>query len=215
MQSALIQVILTGLLASSSIASPLRKRADDVVQGRLGSDGYWNDYDGKRTMGWGWPRNSHITGGLNHYTMYEGNGSVASGWPDELTWVSFNNLWVTSQQTILRSCDILYNTTNNSDQEIRDLYDAIKTVAHETRVDHRFILAAVIQETRGCVRAKTSVSPDGIKNPGLLQSFKGTYTCNDEKGKVTTPCPRKTILGMIRDGGASMSMNSKDVCADH
>ena len=143
-----------------------------------------------------------LSGGLNHYTMYEGNGSVASGWPDDLTWVSFNNLWVTSQQSIARSCGILYNTTNNSEQETQDLYDGIKTVAHETRVDHRFILAAVMQETRGCVRAKTSVSPDGIKNPGLLQSFKGTFSCNDENGKVTTPCPRDTIFGMLRDGVA-------------
>jgi hypothetical protein len=134
--------------------------------------------------------------------MYTGNGSIASGWPAELSWVSFNNLWVTSQHTISRSCNILYNTTNNSDQEITDLYNAIKQVAHETRVDHRFILAAIMQETKGCVRARTSVSPDGIKNPGLLQSFKGTFTCNDENGKVTTPCPKETILGMVRDGVA-------------
>ena len=134
--------------------------------------------------------------------MYSGNGSVASGWPDELTWVSFNNLWVTSQSTISRSCDILYNTTNNSDQETADLYDSIKQISHETRIDHRFILAAVMQETRGCVRAKTSVSPDGIKNPGLLQSFKGTFTCNDENGKTKSPCPKDQIMGMIRDGVA-------------
>lgn len=81
-----------------------------------------------------------------------------------------------------------------------DLYNAIKQVAHETRVDHRFILAVVLQETKGCVRAKVTVSPDGIRNPGLLQSFKGTHTCNDGPGKVTDPCPTSEILGMIRDG---------------
>ena len=140
-------------------------------------------------------------GGLNNYTMYTGSGSSADGWPNELTWISFNNLWVTSQSSIARSCDILYNTTNNSDKEITDLYNAIKTVAHETRVDHRFILAAVMQETRGCVRAEVSVSPDGIRNPGLLQSFKGTHGCNDGDGKVQQPCPQSEILGMVRDGG--------------
>ena len=89
-----------------------------------------------------------------------------------------------------------------SDQEIQDLYDSIKVVAHETRVDHRFILAAIMQETKGCVRAKTSVSPDGtVVNPGLLQSFRGTYSCNDQNGKVQTPCPREIIEGMIHDGG--------------
>ena len=57
-----------------------------------------------------------------------------------------------------------------------------------------------MQETKGCVRAETSVSPDGVRNPGLLQSFKGSHSCNDD-GKVQTPCPRDTIIGMISDGG--------------
>jgi hypothetical protein len=136
--------------------------------------------------------------------MYEGNGSIASGWPSELTWVSFNNLWVTSRSQIARSCDTLYKAPNMSDQEIQDLYDSIKLVAHETRLDHRFILAALMQETKGCVRAKTSVSPDGtVVNPGLLQSFRGTHSCNNEKGKMQTPCPREIIEGMVRDGGES------------
>lgn len=139
-------------------------------------------------------------GGSNHYVQYEGNGSVAAGWPAVLTWVSFNDLWVASLHSISRSCDQLYKVPNNSDQETQDLKDAINSVAHESRVDHRFILAAIMQETKGCVRAATSESPDGIRNPGLLQSFKGTFSCND-KGKVQTPCPREQILGMITDGG--------------
>ena len=58
-----------------------------------------------------------------------------------------------------------------------------------------------MQETRGCVRAKVSVSADGIRNPGLLQSFKGTHSCNDGDGKVKEPCPQSEILGMVNDGG--------------
>lgn len=117
-----------------------------------------------------------------------------------LTWVSYNDLWTASLHDISRSCDTLYKVPNNSEQETQDLYDAIKTVAHESRVDHRFILAAVMQETKGCVRALTSESPDGIKNPGILQSFKGNHTCNED-GKVKTPCPRDEIIGMISEGG--------------
>jgi hypothetical protein len=132
--------------------------------------------------------------------MYEGNGSVAAGWPDALTWNSFNDIWVASQHAISRSCDSIYGVPNNSGDETQALYDAIKQVAHETRVDHRFILAAVMQESKGCVRAKTSVSPDGIKNPGILQTFKGTHSCNED-GKVLNPCPKDQILGMIADGG--------------
>lgn len=33
-------------LAVSILASPLIKRAEDVVQGALGTDEYWNEYDG-------------------------------------------------------------------------------------------------------------------------------------------------------------------------
>jgi len=132
--------------------------------------------------------------------MYAGNGSRAAGWLAEEHWVSFNEMWITNAHIIARSCNILYNQTNNNAQETQDLYDAIKQVAHETRVDHRFIMAAVMQETKGCVRAESSVSPDGIHNPGLLQDFKGTHSCNDD-GKVQNPCPKDQILGMVRDGG--------------
>ncbi|KIY00042.1 uncharacterized protein Z520_04680 [Fonsecaea multimorphosa CBS 102226] len=179
-------VLLTSLLSACTSAVPLTKRATDVVQGKLGSDGFWNDYDG----------------GQNNYIQYTGNGSVASGWPSSLSWISFNDMWVANQKTMSRSCNHLYNQPNNSDQEIQDIYDAIKQISQETRVDHRFILAAVMQETGGCVRAKTTVSPDGtVRNPGILQSFRGNHTCNDN-GKVQNPCPKDQILGMISDGVA-------------
>ncbi|KAH0844130.1 hypothetical protein AYO21_02115 [Fonsecaea monophora] len=178
-------VLFTSLLAAYTSAIPLVKRATDVVQGKLGSDGFWNDYDG----------------GQNSYTQYTGNGSIASGWPSSLSWISFNDMWVANQKIITRSCNNLYKQPNNSDREIQDLYNAIKQVSQQTRVDHRFILAAVMQETGGCVRAKTTVSPDGtVRNPGLLQSFRGTHSCNDD-GKVQNPCPKDQILGMIQDGG--------------
>jgi hypothetical protein len=135
--------------------------------------------------------------------MYTGNGSIAAGWPAELTWVSFHDLWCINQHIIARSCSSDYNTTDNSDQEMQELQDAINVVSHETRVDHRFILAAIMQETKGCVRAATSISQDGIHNPGLLQDFKGIYTCNSD-GKILTPCPKEQIVGMVREGGKSM-----------
>lgn len=119
-----------------------------------------------------------------------------------MQWGSFNDLWTANQHIISRSCDTLYNATNNSDQETQDLYNAIKEVSRTTRVDHRFILAVIMQETKGCVRAGTTKSPDGIVNPGLLQSFKGTHSCNQD-GKVQSPCPTDQILGMVQDGGMS------------
>jgi hypothetical protein len=101
-----------------------------------------------------------------------------------------------------------------SDQEINDLKGAIRQVSQQTRVDHRFILAAVMQETQGCVRAKTSTSPDGtVQNPGILQSFNGTHSCN-QNGKVSTPCPQKEILGMVLDGVAGTTATGHGFASD-
>lgn len=188
----------------TTFAGPLIKRSNDVVQGPLGTDEYWNDYNGTTPMfsvAGGQKLILRLLGGANHYEFYSGNGSIAAGWPPVQMWVSFNDLWVASQHIISRSCDQVYQVPNNSEQETQDLYDAIKAVSHQSRVDHRFILAAVMQETKGCVRAKTSSSPDGIRNPGLLQTFMGTFSCNDGDGKAKVPCPHEQILGMISDGG--------------
>ncbi|OCT53794.1 putative exo-beta- -glucanase protein [Cladophialophora carrionii] len=184
---ALSRLVLLALLPiASTLASPLIKRENDVVQGKLGTDGFWNDYDG----------------GRNNYIQYTGDGSSKAGWPSDLSWISFNDMWVANQNIISRSCNRLYDVPNMTFLEIQDLYDSIKLVSQQTRVDHRFILAAVLQETKGCVRAKTSVSPDGtVRNPGILQSFRGNHTCNDD-GKVQNPCPKAQILGMLQDGVA-------------
>lgn len=49
------QIIVASLLAAVARAAPLVDRADtttvSVVQGLLGSDGYWNDFDGQHFLG--------------------------------------------------------------------------------------------------------------------------------------------------------------------
>lgn len=84
---------------------------------------------------------------------------------------------------------------------MQDLKDAINQVAHESRVDHRFILALVLQESHGCVRAESQLHTDGSTNSGMLQALSGAYTCN-EKGHVKGPgrCTKEWIVGQIRDG---------------
>lgn len=111
-------------------------------------------------------------------------------------------MWVINQHIISRSCNTIYSTPNLSPSETQSLYTAIQSVAHTTRVDHRFILAIIMQETKGCVRASTSISPDGtVSNPGLMQDHEGTHSCNNDS-KVQTPCPDAQILGMVSDGTA-------------
>ena len=101
---------------------------------------------------------------------------------------------------MLQSCT-KYNADKPTTQEIRDLYSSIQKVSLATKVDHRFILAIIMQETGGCPRAASSKSPSGVANPGLMQDHDGTNSCNSD-GKIQSPCPSGTIEAMITDGTA-------------
>jgi hypothetical protein len=101
---------------------------------------------------------------------------------------------------MLNSCQ-QYKIPNDEEAEVGAIYDAIQQVARETKVDHRFILATIMQESGGCVRVPTSNG--GVRNPGLMQDHNGAATCNsDITHKVQYPCPKGVILEMIREGTA-------------
>lgn len=85
----------------------------------------------------------------------------------------------------------------NTHEEIVDMYEAIQFVAAATFVDHRFILAVIVQESGGCVRAPTSNY--GVPNPGLMQDHNGTASCNNGT-KAQKPCQGETITQMIQEG---------------
>ncbi len=90
---------------------------------------------------------------------------------------------------------------DDSGPEIGAIYNAIQQVALETKVDHRFILAVMIQESGGCVRVPTTNY--GVRNPGLMQCHNGDGTCHsDYTGQVQNPCPAGIITQMIREGTA-------------
>jgi hypothetical protein len=79
------------------------------------------------------------------------------------------------------------------------IWDGIQSAAAATGVDHRFILAVIMQESNGCVRVPTTNY--GVRNPGLMQDHNGAATCN-ENGYVPNPCPSSTIYQMISEGTA-------------
>jgi hypothetical protein len=132
------------------------------------------------------------------YTIYSGNG-LTPPWPTVNDWVSsFDDMFSFNMPIITTSCS-QWGVPNNSEQETQDLSTGIKTVAGETGVDPRFILAVVLQESKGCVRAPTT--NNGVNNPGLMQCYNGAASCNSG-GQVQNPCPANTITQMIRDGVA-------------
>lgn len=128
---------------ADNIASLTRRATGGVVSGAAAVNTI-NNHDG-------------IGAGSDSYKMYWGDGSREAGWPTQEQWVSFEDMWNANKNKILRrSCGWNNWGQENSEAEIGALYDAIQQIARETKVDHRFILAVVIQESKGCVRVTTT-----------------------------------------------------------
>jgi hypothetical protein len=117
--------------------------------------------------------------------------------------------------TIQNSCQAEGWGPNNSDAETQAIKDSIIGESKSSGIpkvgnfprpfwrpahahcSQEFILAIVMQESKGCVRAPTTRwSHD---NPGLMQSAQGTGTCNPN-GNPISPCSSTEIRQMIHDG---------------
>lgn len=114
-------------------------------------------------------------------------------------------MWNNNQVLITQSCE-QFSQANDSPDEIADLQNAILAVSASSGVDSRFILAVVMQESKGCVRVWTTNY--GVQNPGLMQDHNGSGTCNSgtstSSGDVQDPCPAREITQMITDGTEGM-----------
>ncbi|KAM0719444.1 hypothetical protein Q7P37_005349 [Cladosporium fusiforme] len=146
----------------------------------------------------------------NVYTSYNGNGTVAEGWPSEDQWLSFEQLFENNKQQMDDSCDA-WEVDRNSPEEISSIEDSILDVSNTTGVDSRFILATIMQSSAGCVRA-VSTHPSYLAS-GLMQSPNGANTCNQSPSMLSSlsdnsnatsgaldPCPPPKIHQMILEG---------------
>ena len=128
------------------------------------------------------------------YTMHTGDGSTSAGWPAVSDWASFDDMWNANVAVMGQNC--VGGVASNSADENSQIKSAIEAVALASAVDHRFILATMMQESNGCVRVPTTNW--GVRNPGLMQDHDGSGTCNE--GSVQNPCPASEIYQMIQDG---------------
>lgn len=128
----------------------------------------------------------------DRYVFYRGSGA---NWPSQKSWGSFDSLWNVNVPLMQKSCGWNGWGADNSGAEINDIKNAIHQVSGSTGVDKRFILAVMMQESKGCVRVPTT--NNGVRNPGLMQSHNGSGSCAG-----VNPCPSGTIGQMIRDGVA-------------
>lgn len=122
--------------------------------------------------------------GVDQYTLHTGNG--AFGFPDTSQWVNFIDMFNANKAIMVQSCENNGWGANDSDEEIGDIFNAIEAVAAQTLVDHRFILAVILQESAGCVRVPTT--GNGVTNPGLMQDHAGSNSCSG-----VNPCPQSTV----------------------
>lgn len=81
-----------------------------------------------------------------------------------VTTFRFNN----NKAVIKVSC-AQWNQPNPTDTEISDIHAGILAAATASGVDKRFILAIIMQESKGCVRVPTTNG--GVVNPGLVSSL--------------------------------------------
>lgn len=127
------------------------------------------------------------------YVQRYGDGSQGAGWPHVKSWGTWDELWAYNANLMKSTCGWNGYGAENSATEIANIKASIIKYADQTLVDKRLILAVVMQESKGCVRAPTS--HNGVTNPGLMQSHNGAGTC---AGK--NPCPASMIDLMIKDG---------------
>lgn len=92
--------------------------------------------------------------GSDVYRQYWGDGGPEAGWPAKSDWVSFRAMFDNNKAIMFGSCGWNGWGADDSGEEVGQIYNAIQKVALETGVDHRFILATIIQESGGCTRVR-------------------------------------------------------------
>jgi len=121
------------------------------------------------------------------YTYYSG---PASNFPDPSEWVSFDAMFEANRPIMSQSCGWNNWGPDNSNHLNNYIKTYIQDVARDSLVDHRIILAIIMQESNGCLRVPTT--NNGVRNPGLMQSHNGM--------EFNPAAPCTTIHQMIIDG---------------
>ncbi|ORY12187.1 hypothetical protein BCR34DRAFT_564001 [Clohesyomyces aquaticus] len=134
----------------------------------------------------------------NTYAVFGGDGTTAAGWPRQSDWMSFESLWELNEATINSACT-QFGQANNSPPETAAVKSGLESASESSGIPKELLLAIMIQESKGCVRAPTTPTHGGIRNAGLMQDFNGEATCN-QGGSAKNPCPKETIAQMIMEG---------------
>jgi hypothetical protein len=133
-----------------------------------------------------------VGAGTDSYTTYQGNATKFLIDVPSSKWVSFEDMWNNNLETLQNACGWLSYGEDDSPEEIEHIYNAIQDRANASLVDHRLILAFILQESKGCVHTPPTKSSGGVHNTGLMQAHHG-HEYNPKHGY-------KSILAMVQDG---------------
>lgn len=136
-------------------------------------------------------------GNKHNSNIHDGTGNAGTdtykcyygGWenfPPSSEWVEFDAMWDYTKKAMLSGCGDIGISPEDSEKQIGEIWNAIQQVAINSLVDHRYILATIMQESTGCVYVDTTTDPDGDPNPGIMQSAGGvSYNPSNSQGSIT------------------------------
>ncbi|CAN9103188.1 unnamed protein product [Alternaria alternata] len=146
---------------------------------------------------------------------------MSAGWPKQTEWMSFDDAWyVLIKETTYHRLTVVgmpiktsskvpasttAGATTTTTRKQRPSRKAIESESEVSGVPKEFILAIMMQESKGCVRAPTSESD--AHNPGLMQGA-GTTTCHPVGQSSISPCPANDIRAMIHEGTAGEGLRT-------
>lgn len=167
--------------AALAAATPLNKRVSNPASQAVTNTG---------ALGYSASSSNIQDGGAGSDTYKCYNSGNAANYPGESSWMSFEDMFNANKPIMKVGCGNNNFGPNDTDEQIGQIYDAIQAVAETSKVDHRFILATVMQESVGCVWVGTTAN--GVSNPGLMQSHDGS--------KYDSSNSAASIKQMIVDG---------------
>ncbi|RFU36325.1 hypothetical protein B7463_g114, partial [Scytalidium lignicola] len=109
------------------------------------------------------------TGGSDTYNCYYGSWE---NYPPSSEWIEFDDMFNQYKPVMAQGCGNLGLSPEDTGEQIGQIWNAIQQVAQASLVDHRYILATIMQESIGCVHVGST--SNGVTNPGIMQSHDGS-----------------------------------------
>lgn len=177
------------LLASTALALPTAEMHTRDTGATVTNDDAFTTGAGNKNNA---QTSDGIGAGADEYNCYSG------GWqnyPDKSKWVSFDDMFNANKPAMAQGCSDLGLSPDDTGNQIGWIYNALQSVSEASLVDHRFLLATVMQESIGCVHV--GATNNGVNNPGLMQSHDGSsFVGNDASAEAQ----QASIRQMIVDG---------------